>query len=261
MASRKFKRVLVLSDPHTGASTGLTHPDYEVSGKLKPHKTRRTELWKSFKSSLKDLGKIDHVIGVGDLIHGPAKGKVTDEILANESNKQKEMIIRIFEEIGADTGLLIHGTPWHVDEKAIPIEQEIADSLGYEFHKIAEEHEVNKVLFHVKHKIGGSNDPRTLGNMLTKEYETVCLNHIRHGVPSRVPDIILRGHRHVFHQRGDEKWIGFILPCLQAWGGNVAVQLTTVYYPTVGFMWFDIYTNGDFTYGVNIFELKSQSER
>ena len=254
----KDKRILVMSDPHIGATTGLVPKGCDYS---KPfHKERRQELHNNFWRVIDELGHIDHVICVGDAIHGPSKGKLTDEILVNEPDNQAGLAVDLFDQIGADSGLLVHGTPWHVGDNATPIEQEIADTIGWEFHKIAEEHTVNNLIFHVKHKIGGSNSPRTLGNALVNEHEAIIQNHVRHSVPTVLPDVLLRGHRHVFHQRGDEDWIGFILPCLQAWGGNIAVQMTATYYPTVGLMWFDVREDGMYEWRVDVWKLKTHVE-
>lgn len=252
----KTKRVLVISDTHCGATTGLTpiNCDYD-----KPfHSARRLELKTRFWDTVDMLRPIHHVIGVGDVVHGPTKHQITDEILVNEPGNQAELVVDILNKIGAESGLLVHGTPWHVGDSVVPIEKEIADDVGYEFHKIAEQHEVNNLTFHVKHKIGGSNSPRTIGNTLINEHEAILQNHARYDVPNRLPDVILRGHRHVFHNRGDERWQGFILPCLQAWGGNIAVQMTATYYPTIGLMWFDIDKDGYYRWEVDTWHLKSQ---
>jgi hypothetical protein len=254
---KKDKRVLIMSDPHIGATTGLVprQCDYD-----KPfHKPRRKELKSLFWDTVDSLGHIDHVISVGDSIHGPSKGTLNDEALVNEPANQADLAVELNKYIGADSGLLVHGTPWHVGDTAKPLEQEIADAVGYEFHKIAEQHEVNNLIFHVKHKVGGSNSPRTIGNALINEQEAIVQNHVRYDVPNILPNIILRGHRHVYTFRGNEQWVGFILPCLQAWGGNIAVQMTATYYPTVGIMFFDIEPDGAFDWRALIWKLKTQS--
>jgi hypothetical protein len=257
MAKKKNKRVLVMSDPHIGATTGLVplKCDYD-----KPfHKDRREELKTLFWGTIDSLGKIDHCISVGDSIHGPSKGTLNDEALVNEPANQADLAVQLFKDIGADSGLLVHGTPWHVGDTARPIEHDIADAIGYEFHKIAEQHEFSNLIFHVKHKIGGSNSPRTIGNALVNEYEAILANHARYEVPNILPNIILRGHRHVYANRGNEQWQGFILPCLQTWGGNIAVQMTATYYPTVGLMFFDIEPDGCYRWEVDTWKLKTQS--
>ena len=253
---KKDKRVLVISDPHIGATTGLLSRNCDWDSPF--HRPRRNELKTLFWDTVDSLGHIDHIISVGDTLHGPTKGKLTDEIMINEPMNQAEVVVDLFKDIGAETGLLVHGTPWHVGDNARPIEHQIADALGYEFHKIAEQHEINNLIFHVKHKVGGSNSPRTIGNALVNEYEAVLANHARYSVPSILPHILLRGHRHVYTDRGNEQWRGFILPCLQTWGGNIAVQMTATFYPTVGLMFFDIEPDGAFDWRVLTWKLKTQ---
>lgn len=259
MGRKKRTRILAVSDFHTGATTGLTPPDCNYDSPY--HRTRRKELWKCFEKEIKRLQPIDVVIADGDLVHGPSKTTArNEEILINELDNQADVVKIIFKDyIKAPKGVLTMGTNWHVGDNARPVEQRIAESLGYEFHKILEEYAVAGKRFHVKHKIGGSNDGRTLGNMLSKEYEHVLRNHERHGVPTNMPDVLLRAHRHVFHFRGNEMYASFILPCLQTWGGNVASELTSVEYPTVGIMWFDI-EGGHMTWNYKIWKLASHLE-
>lgn len=259
MAKKRPKRVLVMSDTHTGATTGLLPKRCDYDKPL--HRDRRIELKTRFWEDIEAFKPIDHIIMDGDLIYGPSERKrATDELLVVEPKNQAELVIDLINDIGVESGLIVHGTPWHVGESAIPIEKEIADTVGFEFHKTAEQHEYSNAIFHVKHKVGGSNAVNTFGNVLVNEYNAMLQNHERYDVPHKMPNIILRAHRHVFHFRGDERWSGFILPCLQAWGGVISVQMTATYYPTTGFMIFDIWQNGEFTWKANVWKMTSHKE-
>jgi len=258
LESEQRKRALVISDTHTGATTGLISPDCGYDSPY--HNTRRKELWKCFDREVGRLGKIDYLINLGDAVHGPSKTAArNDEILINEIDNQALAFETILQRISAEKGVFVMGTGWHVGDTAKPVEQRLAEKYGYEFHKIVEEYNIDGVRFHLKHKIGGSNDPRTLGNVLAKEYNVVVANHARHGVPAHIPDIVLRAHRHVFHYRGDETYLSMITPCLQTWGGNIATELTSVFYPTTGLVFFDI-LDGHYTWEHRIWKLDSHQE-
>ncbi len=253
------KRVIILSDPHCGATTGLhvRHCKYDNPF----NKPRRIELQKVFWKTINKLKPFAHAIWVGDMTHGPDKGRQNDEIMINEPENQAKEAVKLIKGVGAPEGLIVMGSKWHVGDTANPLEKGIADKVGYEFHRVAERHTVNNLNFHVKHKVGGSNSHRTLGNALLNEWESIVLNHTRHGVPDELPDVILRGHRHVYHQRGDEVWQGFILPCLQTWGGNIGADMVATYFPTVGLTYMDIEKDGSYNWRVIIWGLASHQEQ
>lgn len=258
LESEARERVLIIGDPHTGATTGLTPPTCEYDSPY--HRTRRRELWGRFQNKVNELRPIHRVISLGDLVHGPSKTATrTEEALINEVDNQADVSRAIFEFIDAPKGVFVMGTAWHVGDHAQPVEQRIAESFGYGFHKVCEQFEITGVRFHLKHKISGSNNPRNLGNALQKEYNTISNNSRRHGVPEKMPHIMLRGHRHVFHYRGDETYFSAIVPCLQTWGGNLGAEMTSVWYPTVGLMWFDI-LDGKWSWDYEIWRLHSHLE-
>jgi ribosomal protein S27AE len=256
--AKDFERWVVISDPHCGGSTGLTPPEWSPPAKLKPHKVRRDEMWGEFAKDINRLkadGGIAGVIAPGDIIQGTPGREITDELICNETRQQKNMAIDVLKFVGAEKGIIVHGTPQHVGEGAYPIEKEIADAMGYEFHKIAEQFEVRGTVFNIKHFIGGSNRAALVGNQLSVAYGEIIANMQAVGVPSKAPHVLIRAHRHIFTARDYGHYMAVIAPCLQTWGAAFAVKYEGRY-PTPGIMWFDIYGPGDFTFHKNLYKLK-----
>jgi hypothetical protein len=250
-----------MGDGHSGGTTGLTHPDYEVSDKLKPHGPRRRELWKRYATTIEAIKPIDFVIDTGDCVQGfPGRGKKNDELLSNELIIHAEMAIEARRIIDCPHGQIVHGTPSHVGDEAHPIEEYIADELGWNFNKICEDLTIRDTNFHIKHFIGGSNRSTTIGNMLKVVYTEIVNNHHAVGVPSQIPDIVIRGHRHIYTNEDYGYFRGIIAPCLQTWGASFAVKYEGRY-PTPGLMWFDIF-NGKANYNdkKDLFKLENHRD-
>lgn len=254
MANRKFIRTIALSDTHCGSLVGLTPSEYTPPTSLYPYRERRDELWDLFQENVAMLKPFDVALVVGDLVHGPTVPRKNHETITTDANTQKNIAIRVLEFIGAPKGVIVHGTPWHVGEEFI--EQEIADAMGYEFHKQIDDYPVDKVLFNLKHKVGGGSMPHTIGNTLNNEVMAALRNGHKYGI--QIADIFLRAHKHIFHERGGLGWAAYILPSLQAWGGLITVEMTAAEYPDMGFLVFDIYPDKEWSCEKVLFTLKSQ---
>lgn len=261
-------RIVIMSDLHCGAATGLTNMEMDYSkSELLPYQDRREELWKMFTITMKEIGQFEELWVLGDIINGPVNGISKRDNLNNVTEQQTLMALDIFEwireECNADHGVVIvEGTEWHVGDGGA--ENDIANYFGTRSTK-GTVITVGGVNIDIKHKIGGSNRPHLHGNMIVAEYEAAVSNANHHG--TKIPDLLIRAHRHLYDYKEGvclrngamRKWAGMILPSLQAWGSDYGKRVCASLFPDVGFVHVDI-TGEDFTVVPHIFHLKSQVE-
>ena len=260
-------KIIVTSDWHCGAATGLTNmgKDYGKN-ELIPYQDRREELWFHFTTRLLNYCvDADELWVVGDVINGPFRGEAKRDNLNNVIDQQCAMAVDIFDWICKHTHigkfLIVEGTEWHVGDGSA--ERGIAARIGAQATK-GKIIDRGGVLIDVKHGVGGSNRPHLHGNALLAEYEAAVSNANRHG--TKIPDIIMRAHRHVFDKRegicirnGQKTaWVGMILPSLQAWGSDYAKKVHASTYPDIGFAVIDVKGDRGFDISTYIFNMRSQ---
>ena len=259
-------RIIVTSDWHCGAATGLTNMDMDCGkSELVPYQDRREELWNIFTRVMLDNAEADELWVVGDVINGPHRGEAKRDNLNNVIDQQCVMATYIFDWIRDHTKinkfLIVEGTEWHVGDGTA--ERGIAQRVGAVATKgkIVERH---GMFIDVKHGIGGSNRPHLHGNSLLAEYEAAVSNANRHG--TKIPDVIIRAHRHVFDKRegicmrnGNKAfWVGVILPALQTWGSDYAKRVHASTFPDVGLVVLEVGRGEGIRISSNIFNLRSQ---
>ena len=261
-----MSRIVITSDWHCGAATGLTdmNMDYGKS-ELIPYQDRRQELWDQFTKVMLDYVYADEMWVVGDVINGPFKGEAKRDNLNNVIDQQCAMAAHIFDWVRNHTDIskfmIVEGTEWHVGDGSA--ERGIASRVGAVATK-GKIIERDGYYIDVKHGIGGSNRPHLHGNMLLAEYEAAVSNANRHG--TKIPDLIIRAHRHVYDKRegicmkGDLKafWVGVILPAMQAWGSDYAKRVNASTFPDVGLVVVDLKRGEEMTVESHIFNLRSQ---
>lgn len=249
-------RIIVTSDWHCGASTGLTRADRRYGqSELIAYEERRLELWHCFSNAMLELGYLDELWVVGDMVNGPIDGRARRDNLVQMIDQQEMMAIDILEWIQANmkTGsgkrwdlsstVIVEGTEWHCGD-GTP-EHRIAGIVGATATK-GKIFYRNGFAFDIKHYVGGSHRAHLLGNSLVQEYMAAVANHNQHGTP--VPDVVIRAHRHTWVRRDGVAlrdgvkvpWSAIMLPALEAWGSDFAKRLSANVYPDVGFVCVDI---------------------
>lgn len=258
-------RIIVTSDWHCGAATGLTNMEMDCGkSELVPYQERRTELWNMFTSTMKKLHVADEMWVLGDVINGPGSRVAKRDNLNNVLEQQCTMAEYIFDWIRQHTTiekfLIVEGTEWHVGDGEM--ERSLAGRIGA---AVTKGKIVTRagVAFDIRHAIGGSNRPHLHGNALVQEYDAAVANANRHG--TAIPNVIIRAHRHVFDKHESvcyrdgqmQMWTGIILPSLQAWGSDYAKKVSGSLFPDVGFVCIDVY-EGKWEVTPYLFHLKSQ---
>lgn len=153
---RGRKRVVAISDLHSGHVVGLTPPAWWISAaRSKTARAVQREMWIFYERTLAALQPIDALLVLGDCIDGPGDRFGGVEQLTTDHEEQCAMAATAIREAKAAKVVMVHGTPYHVGHKGEAYERHIAHEVGATIggHEWAEAH---GVVFDLKHKVGGS---------------------------------------------------------------------------------------------------------
>ena len=245
MKSRK--RVLVVSDFHSGHIRGLTHPGFDRDNEPERHRTSwriRRHVWNWFADTTDRLGRVDILIVNGDAIDGRGEASGGTELIYPDRNDQVEMAVAAIKHIGAGKILMSYGTPYHTG-KFEDWEDQIAREVKAE--KIGGEDsiDINGTIFNYRHHVGRSSVPHGRHTAVSREKLWNTLWAERGEYPRA--DIIIRSHVHYFNYAGGSDWLAMTTPALQGYGskyGNRKVTGTV----DIGMVVFNVAKNGDYAW-------------
>ena len=239
------KRCMVISDPHCDHVAGLTPPRWHYLLPVK-YQAQAKEMWGWYNDKCKLL-KPDIAYVMGDVTEGKGKRSGGSELITGSWKEQIGMGCEVIEATGAQTIVMVNGTPYHVGDDE-DYEDILADKLrdrghnvkigGHEFPK------VHDIQFDLKHKIGSSSIPHGRYTALAKSRLWNQLWKDIDGQPKS--DIIIRGHTHYFDYCGNNNFLAMICPALSGWGSKYGVRQCEGIVNT-GLLWFDIYDGTDLT--------------
>ena len=213
---KKPKRLVVLSDFHSGHEYGLTPPDDWRSGTGVTAKTGgfERELWKFFTKAVDSVKPIDILTVNGDCIEGKGERSGGMELVTTDRHRQVRMAARAIEYTEAPIVRVCEGTPYHVGVTE-DFESILKDMLpktkihvsGHDFFS------VNGCNIDVKHKVGSSSVPHGRTTPLSRSrYWNVVWNSENERQPKA--DILIRSHVHYFSYCGGASWLGITTPAL-----------------------------------------------
>ena len=202
-------KILVLSDLHCGATSGLTPPGYmhdELADIQLP-------FWDWFSSKVNDYGPYDALIGLGDFVDGEGKKGTLDTAIP-DVGKQAEAASSILAYIGVPNihTYLVRGTPFHSDGATF-YEDKIADLMRGISIKNTQRLDIEGWKIHARHVQGRSDIPYGQGTPLFKELAR--MEHEAFRDTKDAPDILLRGHVHYSAHVGKHGRLAISCPCLQ----------------------------------------------
>lgn len=207
------KRVLAISDLHCGHKAGLTPPEWHVNEYQRELLAQQKESWDWYSGTVKNLGKIDVLLVLADIIDGKAKKSAGNELIEPEVLKQTKIAERCIKEINFEKAFFVYGTPFHVADGGENYEKLVADH----FKAVIDDHlwvDINGVVFDLKHKIGGSSVPHGRFTALAKE---ALWNTQWNGIDGQPDaDIFIRGHVHYHAGCEDESFMAMTMPALQS---------------------------------------------
>lgn len=212
-----MKRILALADIHAGSLYGLTPPRFFVN-KLRFPKLYRLqkEMWDSYLSILKKVGKVDVALILGDVIEGKGRKAGGTEHITTDLLEQADIAVEVLSHIKADKLFFTYGTSYHtVSGSGEDIDKVVADRLN----SAIDSHlylDVEGVTFDCRHHQESSSNPHGRLTPLSKSKLWNNLQSIRKTAPNS--DVILRGHSHYYTYCGEEGWLAMSLPALQSGG-------------------------------------------
>jgi len=205
------KRILILSDLHCGASTGLT----PINNKWQQSDLSAT-LFNLYQQWIDELGPFDIAIVNGDAIDGTGDRSGGTEQITTDRLEQCDIAIECLKATNAKQIHLIAGTPYHTGN-AEDFEKVIADKLGGQFHSRGF-FNINGREFNLKHKIGASSVPHGRLTPLAREILQNREWHLEGTEP--LADVLIRSHVHYYEQIHHSGTLGFITSGLQGLGNK-----------------------------------------
>lgn len=239
MGKGKPKRVAVVSDLHCGHFAGLTPKSrWQRSS---PYYHQQKAMWNWYTRKAEEMGPVDLLVCNGDAIDGKGDRAGGTEIFESDRREQTIIAHECLEQIKAKEHRFIYGTPYHTG-KDEDWEAVLAGYFGVK-PKGHAMFDVHKTTFDIKHKIGSSSVPHGKYTPIAREKIWNIIWAERDGQPSA--NILIRSHTHSFGFVGDDRYLGVITPGMQGFGAKFGVrQCSGIIH--IGFVYFDIYPNGDF---------------
>jgi len=237
----KRKRVLVISDFHSGHVLGLTHPSYDYTTGHKTqtahYQVRRT-IWSWYKETVVRL-KPDIVIVNGDCIDGKGEKSGGVELLTLDRDEQCEMAIAALQVAPKKAKFFMsYGTGYHTgnmeDWEDIIAREIEAEKIGAE-----DTIDVNGLLINYRHHIGRSGIPHGRHTAVAKERLWNLMWAERGEYPKA--DVIIRSHVHYYDHCGGFGWLGMTTPALQGYGSKFGARRVTGTVD-VGLVYFDVWS-------------------
>jgi len=218
------KRIVVLSDLHSGHRAGLTPPKYWVEwDRWTP---LQKECWYFYMAKLDLLRPIDCLVVNGDMVDGTGTKSGGTELLSSDMDVQSDMAAFAIHQARAPVVKGTFGTGYHTGilmdhEKAVMDKVKLlALEAGREVETSLESHmwmDVSGVVFDVKHHIGSSSIPYGKFTAAAKDRFQNLLWAEHEEQPKA--DVLIRSHVHYSTMCGEPgEWMAITTPALQAAG-------------------------------------------
>lgn len=219
------KRVVFVSDFHSGHLVGLTPPKfdatYEEGTKQAELATIRRNCWDFYKSTLDSLKPIDVLVVNGDAIDGKGARTGGTELLTSDRNYQVDIAVGAIREADAGIVFMSYGTPYHAGDL-----EDWEDAIAREVKaaKIGSQDwlDVNGLVFNYRHFVSGSSIPHGRYTPLARERLWGLLWAEFDEYPKA--QVIVRSHVHYFSTCGGYGWTGFTTPALQGYGSKFGTR-------------------------------------
>jgi len=223
--------LLVMSDSHSGDVAGLTEPG---QGHDRWH-WWQGKMWDWWKRQLQDIGHVDVVLHIGELLEGPGK-KSTLELFLPDMDDQAEHAAQILNMVGADAYRLCYASKYHAGRETRH-ERRVVKELRSMGHDASigkhQRFELHGVKFDGAHKVGGSRTAYAQGTQLGKGAVIDIIRQYYNG--KHKADFYFRGHNHYFYFVGNDWYTIYNTPSLKWPLGEYGVEIDSPFY-TVGIL-------------------------
>jgi len=264
--TRKDYRMLLMSDLHCGHFSGLTPTEFQgkfISENISKHNKLvevQKSMWSFFREEVKALQKekkIDICVCNGDAIDGDGWRSGGTELITTDRNKQVKMAKMAIDLVGANHNVIVAGTGYHTGNEE-DFEQTLAESVNgkFESHSFLE---INKQVFDIKHHCGSSTVPHGRHSPIAKEAIWAKLWSEIDMIPKPIKYLV-RSHVHYYSCIQDDRMTALTTPAMQGFGSKFGSRRCSGI-PTIGFLSFDIKTNGTITMRKHFADLTTQKAR
>lgn len=246
---KKYKRVLVLSDMHSGHHVGLTHPDWQKR-KSKYYEYQH-KMWNFYQQTIESLKPIDIVVFNGDAIEGKGEKSGGTELLTADRDEQCEIAIDNLSIIKPKEFWFVAGTPYHTG-----VSEDFEKKIAKHFNSKFKSHlflKVNDLIFSFKHKIGTSTIPYGRYTPLAKEKMWNLYWEEINGQPK--VDVFGRSHVHYFDYCGNDSYLALTTPALQGIGSKFGSRQCSGIVK-IGMVSFDIIDRDNWSWNSHIMKYK-----
>lgn len=245
-----MKRVIILSDLHSGHRIGLTPRGWQnrewlhTSKQLAQIYAIQKACWDAYERELKQHGPFDVVVLNGDMIDGRGERSGGTELITTNVDEQCDMAVACVRKAITKRKTKVYmtyGTGYHTGN-AEDWENKIAGDLDAENVEPFLNLNIEGVGFNFKHHIGTSSVPYGRHTAVARERSWEIEKYVREVLNkngnAQLPSVIIRSHVHYFKYCGDEHFFGCTTPALEAPGTKFGARRCS---GTVswGFLWFE----------------------
>lgn len=216
-----MKRLVCISDLHSGHNVGLTPPPWQGLRKKDKWKRVQGELWGQYERMVRENFKPDVLVVNGDAIDGRGEKSGSTELVTVDRFEQCEMASYAINMWEAQHVVMTWGTPYHTGTEE-DFEQRIADAVNADKIGAQEWVEIEGVVFDFKHKVGSSSIPHGKATPIAKE-RLWNLLWTEHEEQPRA-DVIVRSHVHYAFMCGEPHWLAMTTPALQGQGSKFGAR-------------------------------------
>ncbi len=268
-----YKRVVILSDGHSGSRTGLTPPKWQTLFKNQikndseedsteneffesqhyKFQKLQSDLWNFYITTINKLKPIDLLIYNGDAIEGKGTRSGGTELITSDCITQANMAINCIKATNAKNIIMTYGTGYHVGD-AEDFEALVAKGVGAKKIGSHEWVTINGVTFDIKHHIGNSQTPHTRNTNVAKDRIWNLIWNEYNEQPKS--DILIRSHCHYFDYCGGRNWLALVTPALQGPGTKFGSRRCSGHVD-FGLLNFDIDEKGRYSWQAHIADIPS----
>jgi len=252
------KRVVVLSDLHSGHRSGLTPPSWQYQdneddeAKAKYGEFQRI-LWNWFAKTIPH--PVDTLVVNGDAIDGKGPKSGGTELLTADRRAQVKIAAEAIREVKAKRVFIIKGTGYHTGRDE-DWEEVLGDDVEA-YHVASHEWiDAEGVIFDFRHKTSGSVIPH---GRFTGPNRAAVWNGIwsQRGMQP-LAHVYIRSHVHYYSYSGDAQKLVITSPALQGWTkfGSNEIEGTN----DIGFLQFDC-EGGTFKWQANLLDMQFMAAR
>lgn len=232
------KRLIVISDLHSGHFVGLTPPPWHSEKKRKTRLEKvREELYGHYQRMVQNYYRPDVLVVNGDAIDGRGEKSGSTELITVNRLEQCEMATYAINEWNAKHVVMTYGTGYHTGAQE-DFEQRIADAVGADKIGSQEWVEIEGVTFDFKHHVGASSIPHGKATPIAKERLWNLLWNEHEEQPKA--DVVVRSHVHYAFMCGEPHWLAITTPALQGQGSKFGARRCS----------------GHIDFGITVFDVK-----